>query len=55
MQSKLILLLIIIIACQSCAQPEFNYNNYDKLPKSRMKMIKKLKRKYNYKPYNPRR
>lgn len=52
---SLILLLLIAIAVQSCSHRSFDCSNPKKLPKSRVKMIKKLKRTYNYKPYSPRR
>ena len=43
----LALLLLIALGLQSCYRDPCR----QKIPKSRDKMIKKLKRQYNYKPY----
>lgn len=47
----IIILLVIAIATQSCSRREYRCEGRSKIPKSRVKMIKKLKRDYNYKPY----
>lgn len=48
---NLIGFLIIVLLAQSCSYKVDYCRDKKKLPKSRIKMIKKLNRMYDYKPY----
>ena len=47
----IIILLVMAIAIQSCSRREYRCERRSKISKSRAKMINRLKRDYNYKPY----
>lgn len=47
----IVLLLVMAITFQSCSRKEYNCERRSEMSKSRAKMIKKLNRTYNYKPY----